>query len=303
LKMVDRMEKCDAPKEENEIKVTFDSANKSGKNVILARDLTVERGKREVLTNLNLDIQIGDKLGIFGPNGSGKTTLLRSILLDIPYRGSLWVAPGARIGYLAQGHDSLDSTQTPEELLLRTMGRDERLRARSLLARFLLFEEHVKRPIGTFSCGERARVALAILMAEQRNLLILDEPTNYLDIPSRHAIEAALVDYPGTLLMVTHDRYFLDSICNRVGELRRGKLTLFRGNYSQMKGYKPRLEMLEQAYAYKVISGFKDWTTGKKYSAGDKVNIAPSEMEAFKWALDTGKLKRISGSEKKLVRK
>ncbi len=303
LKMVDRMELRDAPKEEKEIRVAFDAVGKSGKNVILASDLRVERGGRKVIKGLDLDVQIGDKLGIFGPNGSGKTTLLKAILLDLPYHGNLWVAPGAQIGYYAQGQDFLNSTLTPEELLVKIMGKEERLKARGLLAKFLLFEEHVERPIGTLSNGERARVALAILMAEERNLLILDEPTNYLDIPSRHAVEAALSDYPGTILMVTHDRYFMDSICNRVGELKEGRLTLFKGNYSQMKGQRPRPVMLEQANTYKVISSFKDWTTGRKYSAGEKVNIAPSEMEAFKWALDTGKLKRIAGSEKKLVKR
>lgn len=302
LKMIDRMDEVDKPKEYRDIRVKVTSSGKAGKNFIIAKDLAVERGNKVVLDTIDLDLQVGEKLGIFGPNGAGKTTLLKAVLRDIPFKGELWVAPGAKVGYYAQGQDMLDSTLSAEEHILRVVGRDKRQEARDLLARFLLSGDQVERGTGTLSGGERARVALALLIAEKRNLLILDEPTNYLDIPSQHAIENALVEYSGSILVVTHDRYFMDSVCNKVGELRNRKLTVFPGNYSQMRGSMPRASFIEQANAYKVISGFTDWTTGKKYRAGDKVVIAPSETENFRWALDTGKLKKTSETSKKIVK-
>ncbi|MCK4300110.1 MAG: ABC-F family ATP-binding cassette domain-containing protein, partial [Planctomycetes bacterium] len=209
-KMIDRMDVIEPPEKDDEIMLRIGVKGKSGKNMVLAKDLGVRRGRTEVIRDLNLNLLTGDKLGIFGPNGAGKTTLVKALLYELPCEGELWIAPGARIGYYAQGHDMLDNTLTSEQQLLKAMGEDERLMARKLLARLLLIGEDVERPIGTLSGGERARVALALLIADRRNFLILDEPTNYLDIHAKHAVESALSDYPGTLLIVTHDRYLMD---------------------------------------------------------------------------------------------
>jgi ATPase subunit of ABC transporter with duplicated ATPase domains len=120
---------------------------------------------------------------------------------------------------------------------------------------------------------------------------------------SKHAVEVALATYAGTFLIVTHDRYLLDSVCSRVAEFRDGVLTMFNGSYSQYKGARPGREMVEEAEIYKVVSGFTDWTSRKKYSAGEKVLIAPSEKATFQWALDNGKLRRIPGKERKIIRR
>jgi len=301
-KMIDRMDWTERPYKDREIVMEIGVKGKSGRNMVLASDLEIRRGRKEVITGLDLSLETGNKMGIFGPNGAGKTTLIKGILGKLPYRGELWVAPGARIGYFAQGHDMLDNTKSAEQQIVPMLGEDEgKLSVRRLLAKLLLTGEQVERPIGSLSGGERARVALAMLIADQRNLLVMDEPTNYLDIPAKHAVESALADYPGTLLIVTHDRYLMDAVCNKVGVLRNGKLDVHVGNYSDLKGRPSGKTKVEEARLYRVISPFTEWGSRKKYSPGDKISIADGEMEKFKWAIETGKLKRIPGTEMKRV--
>jgi ATP-binding cassette subfamily F protein 3 len=300
-KMIDRMDQVERPYKDQEIMIDIGVTGKSGKNMILAKDLQVRRGRKEVLGGLDLSLETGDKLGIFGPNGSGKTTLIKALLQELSYAGEMWIAPGARIGYYAQGHDMLNNTMTPEEQLLKIMGEEERLTVRRLLAKLLLTGEQVERPIGTLSGGERARVALAVLIADRRNLLIMDEPTNYLDIPAKHSVESALSEYPGTLLIVTHDRYLMDAVCNKVGLLKDGKLDVHFGNYSSLRGRPIQSTKVEEALFYRVVSPFTEWRSRKKYLPGERIAIAESEMERFQWALETGKIKRIPGKEMKRV--
>ncbi len=303
LKMVDRMEDIQPPQEQKRMSINVPTVAKSGKNFVTLKQLVVHRGNKKVLDGIDLDLTVGDKLGIFGPNGSGKTTLLKALIGEIPHKGEFWVAPGAKVGYFAQGHDNLDEKLTPEEQMLVALGEEEKGKARSLLSRFQLCAEHVVTPIGKLSGGERARVSLALLISEKRNLLLLDEPTNYLDILSREAVEDALREYKGAMILVTHDRYLLDAVCNKVGELRAGKLDVFNGTYSQLKGQIAHVTMFSDANVYRVVSGFTEWTTRKKYREGDKVTIAPAEIEIYRWALDNGKLKRVPGREVKRVRR
>ena len=295
-KMVDRLEKVEDIKEEKELKIKIEAADKSGKNVLIASGLSVDRGEQNIFQDINLDIEVGDKLGIFGPNGSGKTTLIKTLISEISHDGSgnLWLAPGASIGYFAQGHDTLDNSLSPEKQLMNSMEKNERLKVRNLLGRFLISGKDAGRPIAPLSGGERARVALALLIAERRNFLIMDEPTNYLDIPSRHAVENALIEYLGTFIVVTHDRYFLDAVCNKVGELKDRTLEIFGGTYSEMKNAKRRYKKANGSDEYIVVSGFKDWTTGKKYKAGETLVITDDQKEHFSWALSAGKVKRKS---------
>jgi ATP-binding cassette subfamily F protein 3 len=301
LKMVDRMEDIQAPQEQKKMSINVPTVAKSGKNFVTLKQLVVHRGNKKVLDGVDLDLTVGDKLGIFGPNGSGKTTLLKALVKEIPYKGEFWVAPGAKVGYFAQGHDNLDEKLTPEEQMLVALGEEEKGKARNLLSRFQLCAEHVVTPIGKLSGGERARVSLALLISEKRNLLLLDEPTNYLDILSREAVEEALREYKGAMILVTHDRYLLDAVCNKVGELRDGKLSVFNGTYSQLKGQISHATTFSDANVYRVVSGFTEWTTRRKYKEGDRVTIAPAEIEIYRWALENGKLKRVPGREVKRV--
>lgn len=301
-KMADRIEVPEPPPQEADLQVRIYALGKSGKNVIIAKDLEVARGNRKVLDKLNLELEKGNKLGIFGPNGSGKTTLMKALQSKLPYLGELYVSPGVKVGYYAQEHELLDPEFTAEQQMKKTLGQ-QAIEARAILARLNLTGKDVERPISTLSGGERARLALAILLAQHKNLLILDEPSNYLDIPSKEAVEQALREYTGSLILVTHDRYMLDAVCNKVGELRDGKLYVFNGTYSEMKGRQKFAQGVEVAEIYKAVSNFKEWTSGVSYKAGDKVLIAKSELENYRWALDAGKLKKAGGTELKKVHK
>ncbi len=302
-KMIERMDAPEEVFEKNEMALSIDSAHKSGRNVIMGKGIRCSRGGRTVLNGADIDLESDDKMGIIGPNGSGKSTLLKVITGELGCQGELWVAPGAKIGYYDQEHCDLDVERGVEEQLLEVLGPDQKQKVRALLARFLLRGEAVERPVSTLSGGERARATFAMMIARKNNLLIMDEPTNYLDIDSKHAVERALSDYPGTLLIVTHDRYFLDSVCNKTGVLKDGELDTYAGNYSQMKKGKPVAKpgKVEDATSYRVVSGFKDWATKRKYSPGDRVLVADSESKRFEWAIKTGKMRKIRDGEKKNV--
>ncbi|MGA1793401.1 MAG: ABC-F family ATP-binding cassette domain-containing protein [Thermoplasmatota archaeon] len=303
LKTVDGRGEYDGPALRKELDFAVKEKGTGGKNLIMASNLMVLRDGKAVITEGELDVEIGDKLGIFGPNGSGKTTLILGIMGRLKTRGDLWVAPGARVGYFAQDHDGLDPELTAEEQLLSVLGKDNKGLARMVLAKFELKGHDVERKISTLSGGERARVALAHLVSSRRNLLILDEPTNYLDIRSRTAVEKALDLYKGAIVMVTHDRYLLDHLCNKTGFVKDGVLRTYTGNYSQAKGQRDLGSLIDQAEVYTVTSKFTDWKTRTKYKAGDRITIAFSELDRFEQAIELGYLKRVKGGELKRVKR
>lgn len=300
-KLIEKMEEKEAPEKNKEITVRIQSAPKSGKNVITAKNLTIRQGGRVILSNVDMDIHKGEKIGIFGANGEGKSTLIKALIGEIPSEGDLWVAPGAKIGYFCQNHENLDLELTAEEQILQVIGKDRRADARKLLARMLLFDEEVDKQMKYLSGGERVRVSLTLLLLQETNLLVLDEPTNYLDIPARHALEEALNEYDGTILTVTHDRYFLDTVCNKVCEVRDGHIKLTAGTYSATRGRPNTTEIVMDADEYRVISPFTNWAIGKKFAKGDRVLVAPTEMKNYEWAISQGKLKKTGGRQRKKV--
>lgn len=300
-KLIAKMDEKEKPETNKEITVKIQSAPKSGKNVITTKDLSVELGGRTILEHVDLDIHKGDKVGIFGANGEGKSTLLKAILEEIPSKGELWVAPGAKIGYYSQHHDCLDLRLTAEEQLLMLVGKDRRGDARQMLARMLLFGDEVDKPMKMLSGGQRARVALSMMLLDETNLLILDEPTNYLDIPAKHAVEEALTEYDGTIIVVTHDRYFLDTVCTSTIEVKDGTAIMRSGTYSESKGRPNVKEVVMEADEYRVISPFTNWALGRKFVKGERVLITPAEVASYQWALDQGKLKKTGGRQRKKV--
>jgi ATP-binding cassette subfamily F protein 3 len=189
--------------------------------------------RRVLFDGADLDVAAGDRVAIIGPNGSGKTTLLR----DIVARGAwddavLRIGPSLRVGYCAQEQEVLDDARTVLDEM-RAAAPMTREKAFGLLAQFLFRPDDLAKRVGTLSGGERNRLQLARLMAQQPDFLILDEPTNHLDIPACEAIEDALADFKGTILAVSHDRYFLDKIAERVIELRDGRFDTYAGNFSE----------------------------------------------------------------------
>ncbi len=300
-KMIDKMEVKEKPVESREITVRIEAAHKSGKNVFTMKDCSISYGGKDVLKHVNLEVHKGDRIGVFGANGQGKSTLVKAMIGEIPCEGDLWIAPGAKIGYYSQHHDDLNLRLTAEEQVLQIIGKDRRADARNLLARFFLYGEEVSRPMSTLSGGQRCRVALTILLLKETNVLVLDEPTNYLDIPARHAIEEALKEYGGTIIAVTHDRYFLDSVCTKVIEVKDGHAEMHTGTYSQLKGRPNITEIVMDADEYRVLAPFTNWSTGMKYKKGDRVLVAPNEIDNYQWAIDQGKIKKTGGRQRKKV--
>lgn len=185
--------------------------------------------------DLNFVLRHGERVGLVGPNGAGKSVLFKLILGQYaPLDGAVKIGPSIRVGYYSQEHQTLGAWlhRTPLELVrdIRALNEGE---AVSFLIKMLYSYEQTRQPIGTMSGGERSRLQLACLMLEQPNLLLLDEPTNNLDIPSAEALEKALDDFEGALLVISHDRYFLDQVVDQVIELEDGALTLFPGGYTE----------------------------------------------------------------------
>lgn len=233
-KALQRLERVDKPHSKiDRMALRFSSQQRESHEVIVSRDLWKSYGEHTVLRGLSCTVYRGEKVGLMGANGAGKSTFVRLLMgRDTPDRGTLRLGRNVSVAYYDQEIQDLH----PEATVLDEVWQVEPWKTvgdmRSYLSRFLFRGEEVYQTIGNLSGGEKSRVALAKLMLTQANLLLLDEPTNHLDIPAREALEAALVDYPGTVLLVSHDRYFLDRVITRLLYMRDGRCDTYAGNYS-----------------------------------------------------------------------
>jgi ATP-binding cassette, subfamily F, member 3 len=246
-KMLDKLERLERPDDQwqhaGKIGLSFQTGGDLGsKETLRAPGLTVGYAGSDgapgatILRDVTVNIYRGDKLGIIGPNGSGKSTLLRTLIGELPpLAGRIEVGSGVRIGYFDQKLGTLD-----EELTLLDEIRSVRAdlspdAVRQYLAKFRFFGDDPFRTVRGLSGGERSRLAMAKIMLFPRNVLVLDEPTNHLDIPARETLEDALEQYEGTLLVVSHDRYFLDRICTRLLVIEGTHVEAHLGNYSDWR--------------------------------------------------------------------
>jgi ATP-binding cassette subfamily F protein 3 len=215
---------------------------RAGQNVLLVEDLAIGYGENALAKDINFTLTRGECLGIIGGNGTGKTTFLKTILGQIREIGGkiIWGAK-TDIGYYSQNLEDLDDRNEVINELRRVAPLAENGALRSFLARFLFVGEEVFKPVKALSGGEKGRLALAKLIYSDKNVLVLDEPTNHLDIPSREALENALDAYPGTILTVSHDRFFLDKVATQIFSFEEdGKIEVFDGNYSEFYDWKER---------------------------------------------------------------
>ncbi|WP_298815983.1 ABC-F family ATP-binding cassette domain-containing protein [Chloroflexus sp.] len=239
LERLKREQMIERPKEAAKLRLALDSQLRSGELVLRLDGLVVGfRGPngegRTLLRADDLTIRRGERVGLLGPNGSGKTTLLRALIGQLtPLQGIVRLGHEVRVGYYAQGHDVLVWNNTVLEEVLRVAPSLGEGAARNLLARFLFTGDDVFKRIADLSGGERSRVALAQLTLLPGNLLLLDEPTNHLDIDAREALEAVLKEYTGSILFVSHDRYFIDALADKLWIVEQGRIKQFIGNYSE----------------------------------------------------------------------
>jgi ATP-binding cassette subfamily F protein 3 len=247
-KQLDRLERMDAPPNEGQkLRLRIEPARDSGAVVFEAYDLGMRFGDLELFAGVDAQILKGEKIGILGPNGTGKTTLLRMFARElVPTGGRIVTGTNVDLGYYDQDLRLVSDVNTVLKEIHQmdpTMPEGD---VRSMLGAFAFSGEMVEQNVGTLSGGERARLSLLKLILEKHNTLLLDEPTNHLDTDTREALEVALVGYHGTLIVVSHDRYFLNRICDRIfafqgGAHGGGGMRQFLGNYDDYR-YKLQLE-------------------------------------------------------------
>lgn len=244
-KKLDRIleDKIDRPTDEKKIRFSFDARRRSGEDVLILKDLQKSIDGRRLFDHFSLHLRLGDRVAIIGPNGVGKTTLLRAVVGQIkPDEGTMVFGANVDVGYYDQQQENLHPEKTVMSEIWDDFPRMEPDQVRNTLALFLLTGDDVFKPVAALSGGERGRVALTKLMLKKDNLLLLDEPTNHLDMDSREVLEDTLTDFPGTILAVSHDRYFINRVCNRVVEMRADGATEYLGNYDEYLEKKRRME-------------------------------------------------------------
>lgn len=228
---LNRLERMDAPVKNEEFELRLPPATECADRVLIMEDLSIGYGEKVLAQGINITLRRGEKAALLGANGTGKTTLLKTILGEIqPLKGKAKIGNRVQIGYFSQSYERLDPRQTLLENFVMEYGFTEE-RTRSMLGGMLFHGDDVFKEIGTLSGGQKARLVLLKLVLDGANCLVLDEPTNHLDIMAREAVEAALTAFDGTVLVVSHDRYFINEVADRIWEIEDGQLKDYKGNY------------------------------------------------------------------------
>lgn len=221
------------PYKARKFNIDFREQDKGGKNAIEVSHLKIctENG-RMIVDDASFSVGVGERVFMIGNNGSGKTSILKTILgeQELSYQGDIIVSPNVQLGYLPQIINFRNNKQQVLDYFQHEVGIGEE-RARSILFRFHFDQENVKKSVGNLSGGERIRLRLAVLMQQSMNTLVFDEPTNHIDIPTREALEEAIENFNGTLLVISHDRFFIDRFADKIIEIVNGKATTYIGNY------------------------------------------------------------------------
>lgn len=232
-KALDKMERIKPPKHKQKVRINFTSDRPSGKEVLIAKNLTIGYPDKTMVSDIDFQVNKNDRVAIIGPNGIGKSTLLKTIMKKLePKDGLIKYGASLDIGYYDQELQSLDPSKTVLDTIWdrhKTMPEKD---VRSILASFLFTAEDIDKTIGQLSGGQKARLTLTVLSLEKDNFLLMDEPTNHLDIEAKEVLEQSLDNYDGTLLFVSHDRYFINELANKIISVRDGHAKIYNGNYS-----------------------------------------------------------------------
>ncbi|MEQ6390098.1 ABC-F family ATP-binding cassette domain-containing protein [Bacillaceae bacterium S4-13-58] len=290
---LDRLEKIDRPLlDPKTMGLAFEMDQRTGKDVFIGEDLVKSFDNKVILDGVNLHLQFKDKLAVVGPNGSGKTTLIKMIMGELePDSGSVKRGTQLKIGYLSQ--HSLQHVDPSIRMIdfFREYIRVHEGEARQILSRFLFYGHAVFQKIGQLSGGEQMRVQLAIFMYQGVNVLILDEPTNHLDVDSQEVLEEAVKQFKGTVLCISHDRYFLNKCFQDTAYMVRGKLIRFPGNYEETKAKALHLQMedkqaipkKEKEKPVKMQSERKQFSIEEVEEEIERIEV---KMEKWEWKMN-----------------
>lgn len=273
-KRLDKIQKIDKPLiEQPKIQLDFGDADRSGKDVVNIKGLCKSFGEKNILENLNFNIRYGERVALIGDNGSGKSTVIKTLLgeVEVDY-GEAKLGSNIKIGYLPQ-----NIVFNNEELTVLEVFREDinilEGPARGILAKFLFYGESVFKKVKNLSGGEKSRLKLCKLIQNETNLLILDEPTNHLDIDSRENLEEALMEFSGTILFISHDRFFINKLAERVCELEDKKIISYQGNYEYYKEKKNEMNK-GKAETYEKEKKTKNKESIEKQVSNNKIKEA-----------------------------
>ncbi|MBQ4066576.1 MAG: ABC-F family ATP-binding cassette domain-containing protein [Clostridia bacterium] len=292
-KAIARMEKVEKPKDEPKaISFAFDSSGESGNDVLTVKGLRMAFGEKVLFDNLTFDVKKRERVFIAGPNGCGKSTLLKLLLGRLaPVSGKIEFGYNVQVAYYDQENQNLDEDKTVLDEIWDAYPAITQTQLRSLLASFMFKGDDIEKKVAVLSGGERARLTLAKLILSKTNVLILDEPTNHLDIPSREVLENAVSSFDGTVIAVSHDRYFIKRLATRVIELG-DPFSDWRGGYEEYESHRIAKEVEAKAKAAQTTSAAKEDYLKRKTGAADRRKEAArqrkilSEIERIEAQID-----------------
>lgn len=290
IKQLDKVERIEiAEEDDSKIRFRFPEAPRSGKVVVEGENICKSYGSKEILNNLSFEVIRGDKVAFVGRNGEGKSTLSKIITKHLEYEGKINIGYNVEVGYYAQNQaDLLDMNKTVLQTIEYAATGEFAGKARNILGSFLFSGDAVDKKVSVLSGGEKARLALALLLLKPMNLLVLDEPTNHLDMRSKDILKEALINYTGTLLIVSHDRDFLNGICNRVFEFKN-------------KHIKEYPMGIKEYLAYRNMDDFKALEMAKNVASEKKkviVSAPPIELKQ-EVKVDYGQQKELEKEDRK----
>ena len=290
---LDRLERIDAPVQNEEFELRLPPAAECADRVLIMEDLTIGYGDKVLAKGINLTLRRGEKAALLGANGTGKTTLLKTILGEThPLKGRAKIGNRVQIGYFSQSYERLNPKQTLLDNFVIEYGFTEE-HTRSMLGGMLFHGDDVFKEIGTLSGGQKARLVLLKLVLDGANCLVLDEPTNHLDIMARETVEAALTAFDGTVLVVSHDRYFVNEVATRIWEIEDQTVKDYKGNYDFYLEEKQKLAEAEaQAKAAAEQAQYYAEQQAKK-----DAQKAAAEVQSNKQSKKDNKQKRYSPDE------
>lgn len=290
---LDRLERIDAPVQNEEFELRLPPAAECADRVLIMEDLTIGYGDKVLAKGINLTLRRGEKAALLGANGTGKTTLLKTILGEThPLKGRAKIGNRVQIGYFSQSYERLNPKQTLLDNFVIEYGFTEE-HTRSMLGGMLFHGDDVFKEIGTLSGGQKARLVLLKLVLDGANCLVLDEPTNHLDIMARETVEAALTAFDGTVLVVSHDRYFVNEVATRIWEIEDQTVKDYKGNYDFYLEEKQKLAEAEaQAKAAAEQAQYYAEQQAKK-----DAQKAAAEVQSNKQSKKENKQKRYSPDE------